>query len=144
MTRLRLVGAGGACRADPLPGKTPSLRAVASFQTGFAELLRQTGEHDVQAGVHLAREVMAKRMAIFELEADHIALHAATLILVDKRDALCLEPSLMMRKWMPHAGHVVFSTCGHTPILEEPSLFNLHVAEFLGAVEAGQWAGWCR
>jgi pimeloyl-ACP methyl ester carboxylesterase len=47
-----------------------------------------------------------------------------------------------MRGWMPHAGLVLFPACGHTPNLEEPSLFNLHVAEFLAAVEGGRWAGW--
>jgi len=27
---------------------------------------------------------------------------------------------------------------------EETGLFNLHLAEFLTAVEAGRWAGWVR
>jgi pimeloyl-ACP methyl ester carboxylesterase len=49
-----------------------------------------------------------------------------------------------MRGWLPHAGLVIFPGCGHTPNLEEPGLFNLHVAEFLAAVEAGRWAGWSR
>jgi hypothetical protein len=28
--------------------------------------------------------------------------------------------------------------------IEEPGFFNLHVSEFLAAVEGGQWAGWTR
>lgn len=111
---------------------------------GFAEFLRQAGEHDVQACTHLAREVMAKRKTVVELEADLKALRVPTLILVGDRDTPCLEPSLIMRTWMPHAGLVVFPACGHTPNLEEPALFNLHVAEFLAAVEEGRWAGWFR
>jgi pimeloyl-ACP methyl ester carboxylesterase len=111
---------------------------------GFAEFLRQAGEHDVQACTHLAREVMAKRKTVVELEADLKALRVPTLILVGDRDAPCLDPSLLMRTWMPHAGLVVFPACGHTPNLEEPALFNLHVAEFLAAVNAGRWAGWSR
>jgi pimeloyl-ACP methyl ester carboxylesterase len=111
---------------------------------GFAEFLRQAGEHDVEACIHLAREVMAKRKTICDLEADLKALRIPTLILVGDRDAPCLEPSLVMRGWMPHAGLVVFPACGHTPNLEEPGLFNLHVAEFLAAVESGRWAGWSR
>ena len=120
----------------------------ATFKTkdprGFAEFLRQAGEHDVQACAHLAREVMSKRKTIFELEAELKALRVPTLILVGDRDTPCVEPSLVMRGWMPHAGLVVFPACGHTPNLEEPSLFNLHVAEFLAAVEEGRWAGWPR
>jgi pimeloyl-ACP methyl ester carboxylesterase len=46
------------------------------------------------------------------------------------------------RGWIPHAGLVIFPACGHTPNIEEPGLFNLHVAEFLAAVEGGRWAGW--
>lgn len=125
-----------------------SLPTRASFKEkdprGFAEFLHQAGEHDPQACAHLAREVMAKRKTIFELEAELKALHVPTLILAGDRDAPCVEPSLVMRGWIPHAGLVIFPACGHTPNLEEPALFNLHVAEFLAAVEEGRWAGWSR
>ena len=70
---------------------------------GFAEFLHQAGEHDVQACAHLAREVMAKRKTIFELEAEIKALRVPTLILVGDRDTPCLEPSVVMRGWIPHA-----------------------------------------
>jgi pimeloyl-ACP methyl ester carboxylesterase len=125
-----------------------SLPTRASFKAkdprGFAEFLRQAGEHDAQACAHLAREVIAKRKTVFELEADLKTLRVPTLILAGDRDAPCVEPSLTMRGWIPHAGLVLFPACGHTPNLEEPALFNLHVAEFLAAVEAGRWAGWSR
>ncbi len=123
-----------------------SLPTRASFREkdprGFAEFLRQAGEHDAQACAHLAREVMAKRKTVFEREAELKSLRVPTLIMVGDRDAPCVEPSLVMRGWIQHAGLVVFPACGHTPNLEEPGLFNLHVAEFLAAVEGGRWAGW--
>lgn len=125
-----------------------SLATRASFKDkdprGFAEFLRQASEHDPQACAHLAREVIAKRKTVFELEAELKALRVPTLIMVGDRDAPCVEPSLVMRGWIPHAGLVVFPACGHTPNLEEPGLFNVHVAEFLAAVEGGRWAGWSR
>ena len=111
---------------------------------GFAEFLRQVGDHDAQACAHLAREVLARRKTIFELEPELTVLRVPTLIMVGDRDAPCIEPSLVMRRWLPHAGLVVFPSCGHTPNIEEPGLFNLHVAEFLAAVEEGRWAGWSR
>jgi 3-oxoadipate enol-lactonase len=111
---------------------------------GFAEFVRQAGEHDAQACAHLAREVMSKRKTVGELEAPLRALRVPTLIMVGDQDAPCVEPSLMMRALIPHAGLVVFPACGHTPNIEEPGLFNLHVAEFLAAVEGGRWAGWQR
>jgi pimeloyl-ACP methyl ester carboxylesterase len=86
--------------------------------------------------------VIAKRKTIFALEAELKALRVPTLVIVGDRDAPCLEPSIVVAGWMPHAGLAVFPGCGHTPNLEEPGLFNLHVAEFLAAVDAGRWAGW--
>lgn len=111
---------------------------------GFAEFLRYAGDHDAQACAHLAREVMAKRRTVHQAAAGLRALRVPTLIVVGDQDTPCVEPSLLMRAWIPHAGLVVFPACGHTPNLEEPTLFNLHVAEFLAAVEAGRWAGWSR
>jgi pimeloyl-ACP methyl ester carboxylesterase len=108
---------------------------------GFAEFLRQASEHDAQACAHLAREVMSKRKTVPELEAALRALRVPTLIMVGDRDAPCVEPSLMMRALIPRAGLAVFPACGHTPNIEEPGFFNLHVAEFLSAAEAGRWAG---
>ena len=125
-----------------------TLATRASFKVkdprGFAEFLRQAGEHDAQACAHLAREVMSKRRTVPELEAPLRALRVPTLIVVGDQDAPCVEPSLMMRALIPHAGLVVFPACGHTPNIEEPGLFNLHIAEFLAAVEGGSWAGWRR
>lgn len=122
--------------------------ARASFRQkdsrGFAEFLRYVGEHDGHACAHLAREVMSKRKTVQECEAGLRGLRVPTLIMVGDQDAPCVEPSLMMRAMLPHAGLDVFPACGHTVNLEEPGLFNLHLAEFLAAVEAGRWAGWSR
>lgn len=108
---------------------------------GFGEFLRQASEHDAAACAHLAREVMSKRKTVTELERGLRALRVPTLIMVGDTDAPCVEPSLIMRALVPHSGLVVFPDCGHTPNIEEPALFNTHVAEFLAAVEAGRWAG---
>jgi pimeloyl-ACP methyl ester carboxylesterase len=83
---------------------------------------------------------MSKRRTVPELEAQLRALRVPTLIMVGDQDSPCVEPSLMMREFIPHAGLVVFPACGHTPNIEEPGLFNAHVAEFLAAVEARRWA----
>ncbi|HXJ83591.1 MAG TPA: alpha/beta hydrolase [Candidatus Methylomirabilis sp.] len=123
-----------------------SVSTRASFKSkdprGFAEFLRQSAEHDAQACAHLAREVMSKRRTVPELEARLRALRVPTLVMVGDQDTPCVEPSMMMRALIPHAGLVVFPACGHTPNIEEPGLFNAHVTEFLSAVEAGRWAGW--
>jgi pimeloyl-ACP methyl ester carboxylesterase len=111
---------------------------------GFGEFLRFVEDHDAQACAHLAREVMARRKTVPELEAGLRALRVPTLIVVGDQDTPCVEPSLQMRAFIPHAGLVVLPACGHTPNIEEPDLFNTHLTGFLAAVEAGRWAGWQR
>ncbi len=44
------------------------------------------------------------------------------------------------RALVPGAGLLVVPRTGHTVNIEEPGLFNLHVAEFLAAVEQNRWA----
>ena len=111
---------------------------------GFDEFLNGSSEHDAQACAHLAREVMSKRKTVFELETQLRACKVPALIMVGDLDAPCVEPSLAMKTFMPHAGLMVFPYCGHTPNIEEPSMFNLAVDAFLSQVDAGRWAGWTR
>jgi pimeloyl-ACP methyl ester carboxylesterase len=143
-TAERLEREGQPSRVRELDTLPQRVSFKAKDPRGFAEFLRQAGEHDAQACAHLAREVMSKRRTVPELEAPLRALRVPTLIMVGDQDAPCVEPSMMMRALIPHAGLVVFPACGHTPNLEEPGLFNLHVSEFLSAVERGRWAGWTR
>jgi len=109
---------------------------------GFAEFLRQAGEHDATACAHLTREVMAKRPTALDVEGKLRALRVPTLIMVGDEDSPCLEPSIIMRRLIPHSGLLVFPASGHTLNIEEPGLFNLHVAEFLAAVESDRWSDW--
>ena len=143
-TAERLDREGMASRVESFATLPTRSSFRAKDPRGFAEFLRYAGEHDAQACAHLAREVMSKRRTVPEVEAGLRALRVPTLIMVGDLDAPCVEPSLMMRAMIPHAGLVVFPACGHTPNLEEPDLFNRHVAEFLADVEAGRWAGWRR
>jgi len=125
-----------------------SLPTRASFKEkdprGFAEFLRQAGEHDAQACAHLAREVMAKRKTIFELEAALKALRVPALIMVGDRDAPCVEPSLVMRGWMPHAGLSSSRPAATRRISKSRGSSTSTSPEFLAAVEGGRWAGWKR
>lgn len=76
-----------------------------------------------------------RRPTITELEGRLRALRVPTLIVVGDEDEPCVEPSLMMRRLIPTAGLLVVPRSGHTVNIEEPVLFNQHVAEFLASVE---------
>jgi pimeloyl-ACP methyl ester carboxylesterase len=58
---------------------------------------------------------------------------------VGDEDTGCLQTNLMLKESIPSAGLWILPRTGHTSNLEEPELFNRLVAEFLSAVEAGEW-----
>jgi len=109
---------------------------------GWEEFLRYLDEHSAQASAHLIRGVITKRKTIFALEPELGRLRVPTLVMVGDQDEPCIEPGLFMRRHIPHAGLVTLPMSGHTINIEEPALFNLHVSEFLTAVENGRWGAW--
>ena len=111
---------------------------------GWAEFLRHVRDHSGIAAAHLMRGVQMKRKTIFELEPELRTIQAPSLIVVGDQDEPCLEPGLFMKRHIPHAGLLVLPMTGHTSNIEEPGLFNQHVAEFLAAVESGRWGTWKR
>ncbi len=111
---------------------------------GWEEFLRYLGEHSPQASAHLIRGVILKRKTIYELERELKGLPVPTLVMVGDQDEPCIEPGIFMQRHIPHAGLVILPVSGHTINIEEPALFNLHVSEFLTAVENGRWGAWTR
>jgi len=107
---------------------------------GWEEFVRHVREHSAIACAHLARGVMLRRPTVSELEPRLRQLHVPTLVVVGDEDEPCVEPSLMLRRFLPRAGLLMVPATGHTVNNEEPGLFNLHVAEFLAAVEQNRWA----
>lgn len=111
---------------------------------GWAEFLRHARDHSGLGSALTLRGVQMKRRTIHELEADLGRLPMPALIVVGDQDEPCLEPGLFMKRRIPHAGLLVLPMAGHTTNIEEPGLFNLHVAEFLTSVESGRWGTWTR
>jgi pimeloyl-ACP methyl ester carboxylesterase len=85
------------------------------------------------------RGVQARRPSFYDLEPELKALDVPALVLAGDEDDHCLQPGIYLKKTIPACGLIVFPKTGHTLNLEEPALFNLHLAEFIAQVEAGQW-----
>ena len=111
---------------------------------GFAEFTRHVHDHSGVGSALMTRGVMMKRKTIFELEPELKTIAAPTLIVVGDQDDPCIEPGIFMKRHIPHAGLVMLPMSGHTTNIEEPALFNQHVAEFLASVESGRWGTWSR
>jgi pimeloyl-ACP methyl ester carboxylesterase len=109
---------------------------------GWAEFLGHVRDHSGIGSALMTRGVMMKRKTIFELEAELATIPVPSLIVLGDQDEPCLEPGLFMKRHVPHAGLLILPMTGHASNVEEPGLFNQHVAEFLAAVESGRWGTW--
>jgi len=113
------AAAAGQRRGDKLGQRTPRLRAV--VVTGLTDVARFLGE--------LARRPLPGSWETLHLQG-----------MVGDEDDHCLQPGLFLKRTISRSGLAVFPKTGHTLNLEEPELFNRHVAEFIAQVEAGRWA----
>jgi proline iminopeptidase len=85
------------------------------------------------------RGFQAERPSLYDFEADICKVNVPALIVVGDEDEPCLEPSFLLKQWMPTAGLVVLPKTGHVVNQEEPALFNDAVGDFIARVEAGRW-----
>ena len=106
---------------------------------GWREWIDLRAGHSALGAIRTLRGVLARRPAVFELEAPLRQLQVPTLIMVGDEDEPCLEPALFLRRVIPHSGLAVFPQSGHPINLEEPELFNRLLLDFLTAVERGGW-----
>ena len=102
----------------------------------FADAL---AAHDARGAALTMRGVQAARPSLYDLRDELRAIKTPMLIVAGDEDEGCLEPSLMLKRTIPASGLAILPRTGHTANLEEPELFNATVAQFLTAVEAGEW-----
>ncbi len=133
---------GAAIAAAQIAARPGRQVYAAKDPRGHAEFLMRLQEHSARGAAAAIRGVLIDRKTIFELEAELRSIQAPTLIIVGDRDDGAIEPSVFMRRTMPHASLAVLPFTGHTPNLEEPARFNACVDEFLAGVECGRWAEW--
>lgn len=106
---------------------------------GWDEFKRMLGEHSAQGSALTMRGVQKMRPSLYDLEQELSALTVPTLIVNGDEDDWCLEPGIFLKRTIPTAGLWVVPKTGHTINLEEPSLFNAGLAEFLAMAESGRW-----
>lgn len=102
----------------------------------FADRL---AEHSARGAANTMRGVQMRRPSLYDLEAEFRAMEAPVLVMVGDEDDHCLQPGLYLKRTIPRCGLAVLPKSGHTLNLEEPTLFNGLLAEFIARVEAGRW-----
>jgi pimeloyl-ACP methyl ester carboxylesterase len=111
---------------------------------GYQDFVERLHAHSPRGAAAAIRGVLVPRKTIVDMAQDLRGIAAPTLVIVGDRDDGAIEASLFMRRTMPHASVVMLPFTGHVPNLEEPTIFNFHVSEFLAAVSEGCWADWRR
>jgi proline iminopeptidase len=106
---------------------------------GFAEFTEMFASHDAKGSAHTMRGFQSERPSLYDFEDGMRRINVPTLLVVGDEDEPCLEPSFLMKKWIPTSGLVVLPKTGHVVNQEEPALFNEAVADFIARVEAGRW-----
>lgn len=135
---------GAPAKAEELAAQATRRGFADKDPRGWAEFLRNVRDHSGLGSALMMRGVQMRRKTIYELEPELRVMPVPSLIVVGDQDEPCLEPALFMKRHLPHAGLLMLPMTGHTANIEEPALFNQHVAEFLAAVEAGRWGTWTR
>lgn len=87
--------------------------------------------HRARGVAHTAREVLAKRPRIYELEPRLAKLRVPTLLIVGDGDDPCLKIHDFMARTIPGARSIVLRGTGHLSNLESPAAFNASVRRFL-------------
>jgi 3-oxoadipate enol-lactonase len=105
---------------------------------GFAEFVKQLGEHPVVGAANTMENYQGKRPSLYDFEAEWQKLDVPTLIICGDEDDPCLQPSLWLKRMLPNAGLAMFAKAGHTVNIEEPDAFNHELWNFLTLAEAGK------
>jgi proline iminopeptidase len=106
---------------------------------GFEEFNQMFSEHDAKGSANTMRGFQVERPSLYDFEVELRKVTVPTLIVVGDEDEPCLEPSFLLKQWMPTSGLVVMPKTGHVVNQEEPALFNQAVGDFIARVEAGRW-----
>jgi pimeloyl-ACP methyl ester carboxylesterase len=106
---------------------------------GFKEFAEQFAEHSARGSALTMLGVQRRRPSLFDLTDKMATITAPALVMTGDEDWSCLEPALLMKRNIPTSGLIVMPNCGHLINLEEPDVFNRHLADFFHAVDLGKW-----
>ncbi|MFC1798648.1 alpha/beta fold hydrolase [Thermodesulfobacteriota bacterium] len=115
------------------------LRFMQKDKRGWQEFAALFIQHSPIGSALTFRGVLARRPSIYSIETQLRSLEIPTLIIVGDEDRGCIKPSLFMKDCISRSGLVIFPQSGHVLNLEEPTMFNSTVLNFITAVERDKW-----
>ena len=119
---------------------TSRLQLRSKDPRGFDRYIRYLTEHSALGSANTMLGYQARRPSLYDLKTEMAGITAPTLVVAGDEDDATLEPGLLMKRTIPHAGLVVLPRSGHALNLEDPALFNRIVEDFFHQVESGRWS----
>jgi pimeloyl-ACP methyl ester carboxylesterase len=139
-TAKAMLEEGMAKAAATYGHRAARLQLKAKDPRGFDRFIRNLGEHSALGSANTMLGYQARRPSLYDLTAGMAQISAPLLVVAGDEDDATLEPGLLMKRTIPHAGLAVLPRSGHALNLEDPALFNRVVEDFFHQVEAGRWA----
>ena len=139
-TAKAMLEEGMAKAAATYGHRAARLQLKAKDPRGFERFIRNLSEHSALGSANTMLGYQARRPSLYDLTAGMAQISAPLLVVAGDEDDATLEPGLLMKRTIPHAGLAVLPRSGHALNLEDPALFNRVVEDFFHQVEAGRWA----
>jgi len=137
--RAAAMLATGRVPADDI-GNSPTRVQLKRKNPAAWKLFRdQLAEHSAVGSAHVVRRIVGGRPSLYTFEDALKRTTVPTLLMIGDEDDGIIEINVWLKRTMPAAGLDVWPASGHVLNLEAPDVFNDRVAQFLAAVEAGQW-----
>ncbi|MEZ5811032.1 MAG: alpha/beta hydrolase [Rhizobiaceae bacterium] len=84
--------------------------------------------------------VQARRPSLYDLEEQLGRIDCPVLVMAGDEDDHCLQPGIFLKRSISRCGLAILPKSGHTLNLEEPTLFNRILEDFLFDAAAGRWS----
>lgn len=135
----RIDREGMPAMADPYCAGSARVQYREKDPRGWAEFRAQFAAGSAQGHAMTMRGVQARRVPLFERQAELNAIPVPVLVIAGDEDDSTLDLALFLKRNIPACGLLMLPQTGHTINLEEPAAFNAAVQDFLHAVERGRW-----
>jgi len=105
---------------------------------GWLEFKTQMAEHSGEGSRNTLLGVQSRRSSLWDLRDELSQIDVPVLLITGDQDEPTLVPNLMLNKTIPRSGLAILPRSGHAVNLEEPSLFNALIDDFLLSVMQGR------
>jgi len=106
---------------------------------GWAEWSGNLAKHNPEGLAMSVRRVQGTRPSVLDMEEDFKKMEIPVLLVAGDEDEPVLEMNLFMKRNIRTSGLIILPKTGHAVNSEEPTRFNLELADFFHKVELNRW-----